>query len=440
MSETLLLLPNRSKSAGNIEIIPPDEPVIEINTLSLTLPVPGGSTINDALIALISTDADPTLTAPAGWVLEDSIGGTAKSFIYYKISDGSEPATYTWDLDGAQDAAGAIILVKDVNTQNLINAKVEDFDTGSVIQIPPITTTNRNTMLITLISLNDGVLVDASDLKKSKRTGLWVVNTSGQVVGSVGSSADYKKLRKSGTEPEYSLNTVGDISTDYYSIQIAINPKGTDLKPSGAISFAGNRGNIQTTPIGTTLVLTVATANITVGQYAFLIASTTGIGINHISLVDTQGNSWTKIASIGNQPSPSIWYALITTELVSGVDTLTLTVDSTTTKVMSLHAFNGTNLVVESFAGNGGTSSVSTVTLSSLANREHLLIGMVGRNGTTDFGHPEDPDYTQMLYFGFEDEALSQDAAYRIATLTTDIYSCDWSPNQGWSTLLAALW
>jgi hypothetical protein len=247
MGNLLLLLSNQEtrRSANEPIVIPPTEPpTTGSDILNLTLPVPGGVRNTDALIALISTDDAPTLTAPSGWTLEDSIGGTAKSFIYTRISNGNEPATYTWTLDGAQDAAGAIIRVRNVNTQNLINSKVKDSGNGSVVQVPSITTTTDKALLMTLISLNDGVLLDTSTLSQQDRISLWVVNTSGQSVGSVGSSADYKILKKAGTEPAYSLNTVGGSSTDYYSIQIAINPKGSsppDLSsPTEFQEYAGN--------------------------------------------------------------------------------------------------------------------------------------------------------------------------------------------------------
>lgn len=230
MSVLLLLFSSSLRKALGITIIPPDDDdiIIEQNTISLTLPVPGGITNKDALVALISTDGDPALTPPAGWTLEASIGNTAKAFLYYRISSGSEPATYTWTLDGAEDAVGAILRLRNVNTDNLINAKVTDSGTGSIITVPSITTTVDKTMLITLLSLNDGALIDESELKKSQRKGLWVVNTSGEVIGSVGSSANYKTIKKAGTEPAYNLPTIGDISTDFYSVQVAFNPRGSN--------------------------------------------------------------------------------------------------------------------------------------------------------------------------------------------------------------------
>ena len=210
MSLLFLLSGLTSQKVSGIVIIPPgdDDIIIESEIISLILPVPGGITNNDALVALISTDGDPTLTPPAGWTLINSIGGTAKAFLYYRISSGSEPATYTWTLDGAEDAVGAILRLRNVNSDNLINAKVTDSGTGSIIAIPSITTTVDKTMLITLLSLNDGVLIDASSLGGSQRVSLWVVNTSGEVIGSVGSSANYKTIKKAGTEPVTTKNSL----------------------------------------------------------------------------------------------------------------------------------------------------------------------------------------------------------------------------------------
>lgn len=209
-----------------ITIIPPDpgDIIIVPNTLTLVLPVPSGVIENDMLIALISTDANPTLTLPAGWTAEDDIGGTAKSFIDRRLSPGGEPATYTWTLDGAEDAIGAIIRFINVDPDDPINAKVENNGNGAVINVPAITTTVDNAMLLTLISLNDGVLIDPASLRANRQNVLWLVNSSGAALGSVGSSASYYTLKKAGTHAAYTLGTLGAVVTDYYIIQIALAP------------------------------------------------------------------------------------------------------------------------------------------------------------------------------------------------------------------------
>lgn len=207
-----------------IVIIPPGPPVIDPSTLSLTLPVPLNTQSGDMLLALISTDSNPTLTEPVGWDLEDEIGGTAKSFIYRRLSPGGEPASYTWELSGAEDAVGAIIRFLNVDPDDPVNAKEKTSGTGSTIPVPAITTTVDKCMMLTLISLNDGVLISADSLKANKQNSLWVVNSSGQQVESVGSSAAYETLRKAGLESGYNLETQGLISTDYYIIEIALAP------------------------------------------------------------------------------------------------------------------------------------------------------------------------------------------------------------------------
>ncbi|MCK5430394.1 MAG: hypothetical protein KAI94_13025, partial [Anaerolineales bacterium] len=93
-------------------IVISEPPEGETSTLELELEVPDGVQSEDLLVALISTDANPTITEPAGWALEDQIGGTAKSSVHLLLSSGSDPATYTWTLDGAEDAVGAILWLK----------------------------------------------------------------------------------------------------------------------------------------------------------------------------------------------------------------------------------------------------------------------------------------------------------------------------------------
>lgn len=212
--------------AGEIIIVvpPPEPPVIEPNIINLVLPTDPSTQSGDMLVALISTDGNPNITKPSGWDLEDEIGGTAKSFIYRRLSPGSEPESYTWVLDGAEDAVGAIVRFLNVDPDDAINAKVKTSGTGSTINVPAITTTVDNAMLLTLISLNDGVLIDPASLKSQKQISLWLVNSSGEVIGSVGSSASYKTLKKVGTQSAFNLTTDGLVSTDYYIIMIALAP------------------------------------------------------------------------------------------------------------------------------------------------------------------------------------------------------------------------
>ena len=212
-------------SVGEIIIvIPPDPPVVDPETLSLELPVPDPVRSGDLLLALISTDGNPTITKPVGWDLEDEIGGTAKSFIYRRLSPGGEPASYTWDLDGVEDAVGAIVRFLNVDPDDPINAKEKTSGTGSTIPIPAITTTVDRAMLLTLISLNDGILIDANSLSNQRQISLWLVNSSGEAIGSVGSSLAYKTLKKAGLEASYNLTTEDLTSTDYYIIELAISP------------------------------------------------------------------------------------------------------------------------------------------------------------------------------------------------------------------------
>ncbi len=214
---------------------PPDPPTPDPETLTLTLAVPSNTEVQsgDLLVALISTDGNPTITREAGWVLEDQIGGTAKSYIDVNFSDGSEPASYDWTLDGAEDAVGAILWLKRVHATQYVDAKVITSGTGSTITVPSITTTVRKDMVITLISMNDGVLVDTDTLPRKFAT-LWTVATSGQAIGSVGSNAGYSVINKAGATGTFNFDTVGDVSTDYYIIRLAIAPLGSNPTPGPA--------------------------------------------------------------------------------------------------------------------------------------------------------------------------------------------------------------
>jgi hypothetical protein len=86
---------------------------------SIVITVPSGVQIHDSLIAAIAVDGSAsTITPPAGWtLLRNSNNATvgARSAVYWRLADGTEPATYTWNLDSSRFVSGAMLSYSGAN-------------------------------------------------------------------------------------------------------------------------------------------------------------------------------------------------------------------------------------------------------------------------------------------------------------------------------------
>jgi hypothetical protein len=80
---------------------------------SLPIAVPSGMVAGDLLVAAIDVRGQPRISAPSGWqhVRTDTNGSVIELATYVHVADGTEPASYTWDLSSAQSATGAIVAV-----------------------------------------------------------------------------------------------------------------------------------------------------------------------------------------------------------------------------------------------------------------------------------------------------------------------------------------
>lgn len=110
---------------------------------TLTINKPAGAASGDYAWAAISYWDDLTLTPPSGWTLHTSILQAAngdKLSIFKKALGGSEPSTYSWTLNTADDMAGGILVVRgqdpttpiDTTGSSSVNASSTSAPAGSV--------------------------------------------------------------------------------------------------------------------------------------------------------------------------------------------------------------------------------------------------------------------------------------------------------------------
>lgn len=188
-------------------------------------------------------------------------------------------------------------------------------------------------------------------------------------------------------------------------------------------------------------------AAITVGKIAFLLAvtdntpTTDGVSTDHTGVADTDGHTWTKVFERTNSTgaaadgaTASLWWTKVTSEIGTG-DVVTLTIGTArTAKILGLFEVSVGAGNTIALAAGGSTfretdvANPAALTLSGLASKEYLLLGLAGSENV-QITWTEDADYTNVYAaegFGSTGGGGATNVAarigYRIATLTGDTF------------------
>lgn len=211
------------------------------NVTSLSINVPNGN-IDDVLIATIATDGNTSFSTPTGWILIDDAEGVGQApsnaatlAVYYRITDGSEPSSYTFNWSNSEEAIGAITRFSGVNT----SIPIHDFGTAKGTSNAP-TTPDIN------ISVTDAMIIRifGADGDGGNNANAPSGTTEAYINRSSSVSADAASLGVA-----YSTKaSVGATGTAMFSnnneqwraITIALEPAGTNCGPTDVTAYASS--------------------------------------------------------------------------------------------------------------------------------------------------------------------------------------------------------
>lgn len=120
------------------------------NVNNLTINVPSGS-VDDLLLAFITTDDNETINIPAGWTLYNQgfdANNSVTLAVFYRIADGSEPGNYTFTWGSTEETLGVILRYAGVDTANPIQLALTQTGNSNTPDAPSITTTTDDTEII----------------------------------------------------------------------------------------------------------------------------------------------------------------------------------------------------------------------------------------------------------------------------------------------------
>jgi len=115
----------------------------------LTISKPAGLANGDVMLASITVASTASATAPTGWTLIGTslTSGSMRQTIYWRVAAASEPASYTWNFTGNQNAVGGIVAYSGAATTGpIISGQANSSSTS--ITAPTVTTTADNSLVV----------------------------------------------------------------------------------------------------------------------------------------------------------------------------------------------------------------------------------------------------------------------------------------------------
>jgi hypothetical protein len=115
-------------------------------------------------ISVHSVETADTWVPPGGWTLQRSDNSNPHRFtqaVFYRLSDGTEPANYTFRWSSSGDVAGSMANYRGVDPTSPINADSGNATTtkSNSITAPGITTTGPNALVIGFFGIRTGTTI-----------------------------------------------------------------------------------------------------------------------------------------------------------------------------------------------------------------------------------------------------------------------------------------
>ena len=166
----------------------------------LTVNRPSGTASGHVMIALVASYSSLAMSsAPSGWtLLENQAASNSEIWVYYRVAGGSEPASYTWTLNGSDDIAGYIVTYGGVDTSTPIDVSTAraNATASSNVVGNGVTTLTDNAMLLFMAGINDDATAGCAGTAPSGMTEVADVATSSwswaylaeQLLGTAGST------------------------------------------------------------------------------------------------------------------------------------------------------------------------------------------------------------------------------------------------------------
>lgn len=192
-----------------------------VNTTTVVVNVPAGVNSGDLLIAAITTDRNEVIGTPPGWIEIAQITDGANhvtTAVFKRISDGAEPANYTFSWSTNERAYGYIMRFTGTTGETIVSTN-SGFGNSPVS--PSVTTTSVDNMILRIGGYDDDdVVIDPATIIAGHTNITQDENNSGN--GTASSSAAY--VDQAGIGASGTANFSLTNNEEWVTVTVAIEP------------------------------------------------------------------------------------------------------------------------------------------------------------------------------------------------------------------------
>jgi hypothetical protein len=343
---------------------------INVNGTSLAVSVPAGRQAGDVLLCWIYLNAGSgtTITRPAGWnlVKEDGTAGSGgKIGLYWRLADGTEPATYTWTWNASSRGLANMSAYTGISPTSPVGLlQVVKPTSGTTLPLPAKTVALDNSWLATMagawfaIDAGGSFTIDA---------GTDVERSDDMTVGGT-----------SGSRPALAVYDTNATVTRGTTYNRTVTMSTSNVSNQSQIAWWADLISDETTGTGPIAFRGAVSGAVSFGSAVNLNASFVQDGDLILAFVNRSGGTltlpagftrlpWTPSGSIEN----SVYYKIANGE----PSTLTFTIGGTNYMAVGLVAYSGANTSspIGAWAANEASATPQTPTITTRTEGSWIL-------------------------------------------------------------------
>lgn len=328
---------------------------------TFNLDIPTGVSQGDVLIAQIALRSSGAVNIPAGWnLLVSTNNGTSnRQAILYRVADGTEGLTQTFDGWGATRATGIMLAYRNVDIADPLPVFSPATGSSSTLTVNALNAPTTNMRLVVFYTTRGTTITPNVSLTSRNSAA-----TTGNVINSNVSDEDITATGSTGTKSGTSSNTT------FITHMVALRP----IPTQGIIEYVGS-SNTSTTNTSISISPPVAAQE---GDFLLVAVNKN----NNNVLSNSPGNGWTEVNQFGgNDLRTAVFWKFAGAS--EGSSTFTSSNSTRMSAIMLVYRnVNKKSPVVDNSGAYSNSASATAAALNPDVVETRLIAFFSGRRGS----------------------------------------------------------